>query len=46
MQLGLVNYIVDAYLPVAASALAGNTVVRSLFGAAFPVSVDILSGLL
>ncbi|KAF5313288.1 hypothetical protein D9619_002999 [Psilocybe cf. subviscida] len=35
--LGLVNYIVDAYLPVAASALAGNTVVRSLFGAAFPL---------
>jgi len=35
--LGLFNYIVDAYLPVAASALAGNTVVRSLFGASFPL---------
>jgi hypothetical protein len=35
--LGLFNYIVDAYLPVAASALAANTVVRSLFGAGFPL---------
>ncbi|TFK29161.1 MFS general substrate transporter [Coprinopsis marcescibilis] len=33
----LVNYIVDAYLSVAASALAANTVVRSLTGAAFPL---------
>jgi hypothetical protein len=28
---------IDAYLWVAASALAGNTVVRSLFGAGFPL---------
>ncbi|KAH6916843.1 polyamine transporter 1 [Coprinopsis sp. MPI-PUGE-AT-0042] len=35
--LGLFNYMVDAYLPVAASALASTTVVRSLFGAAFPL---------
>lgn len=35
--LGLFNYIVDAYLFVAASALASNTVVRSLFGAGFPM---------
>ncbi|KAF9524091.1 major facilitator superfamily domain-containing protein [Crepidotus variabilis] len=37
LYLGLFNYIVDAYLPVAASALAASTVVRSLFGAAFPL---------
>jgi hypothetical protein len=35
--LSLVNYIVDMYLFVAASALAANTVVRSVFGAAFPL---------
>ncbi|KAF7986356.1 hypothetical protein HWV62_35362 [Athelia sp. TMB] len=35
--LALTNYIVDAYLFVAASALAANTVVRSLVGAAFPL---------
>ncbi|UZJ52159.1 hypothetical protein CBS101457_001479 [Exobasidium rhododendri] len=34
---GLFNYIVDAYLPLAASALAGNTVMRSAFGAGFPL---------
>lgn len=35
--LALFNYIIDAYLAVAASALAANTVVRSLFGAGFPL---------
>ena len=35
--LSSLNYIVDMYLMVAASALAANTVVRSIFGAAFPV---------
>ncbi|KDQ63393.1 hypothetical protein JAAARDRAFT_29421 [Jaapia argillacea MUCL 33604] len=35
--LALFNYIIDAYLFVAASALAASTVVRSLFGAAFPL---------
>ena len=35
--LGLFNYIVDAYLFVAASALAANTVIRSIFGAGFPL---------
>ncbi|KII83705.1 hypothetical protein PLICRDRAFT_58175 [Plicaturopsis crispa FD-325 SS-3] len=35
--LALLNYIVDAYLFVAASALASNTVLRSLAGAAFPL---------
>lgn len=35
--LSLLNYIVDMYLMVAASALAANTVVRSIFGASFPV---------
>ncbi|KAG2120750.1 MFS general substrate transporter [Suillus discolor] len=35
--LALINYIIDAYLAVAASALAIVTVVRSLFGAGFPL---------
>lgn len=35
--LGLFNYLVDAYIAVAASALAATTIVRSLFGAAFPL---------
>ncbi|EIN14104.1 MFS general substrate transporter [Punctularia strigosozonata HHB-11173 SS5] len=35
--LPLFNYMVDAYLFVAASALSANTVVRSLFGAGFPL---------
>ncbi|KAL9088164.1 MAG: hypothetical protein Q9165_006291 [Trypethelium subeluteriae] len=35
--LQLLNYIVDAYLMFAASAIAGNTFMRSLFGAVFPL---------
>ena len=35
--LGLFNYIIDSYLFLAGSALAANTVVRSLFGASFPL---------
>ncbi|PCH34696.1 MFS general substrate transporter [Wolfiporia cocos MD-104 SS10] len=35
--LALFNYMIDAYLFVAASALAANTVVRSCFGAGFPL---------
>lgn len=35
--LGLFNYMVDAYLFIAASALAASTVVRSLVGAGFPL---------
>ncbi|KAF8973708.1 MFS general substrate transporter [Flammula alnicola] len=35
--LGLFNYIIDAYLSVAASALASSTVIRSMFGASFPL---------
>ncbi|KAI0067788.1 MFS general substrate transporter [Artomyces pyxidatus] len=35
--LSLINYTVDAYLFAAASALASSTVVRSMFGAAFPL---------
>lgn len=31
------NYIIDCYLVLAASALAANTFLRSLFGAAFPL---------
>ncbi|KAK3071471.1 hypothetical protein LTR53_008552 [Teratosphaeriaceae sp. CCFEE 6253] len=32
-----INYIIDVYLMHANSAIAGNTVIRSLFGAAFPM---------
>ncbi|KZT04040.1 MFS general substrate transporter [Laetiporus sulphureus 93-53] len=35
--LALFNYVIDAYLFVAASALAALTVVRSFFGAGFPM---------
>ncbi|TRM61103.1 major facilitator superfamily domain-containing protein [Schizophyllum amplum] len=35
--MSLFNYIIDAYLHAAASALAANTVCRSIFGAAFPL---------
>ncbi|KIH94701.1 MFS transporter, DHA1 family, multidrug resistance protein [Sporothrix brasiliensis 5110] len=31
------NYLIDAYLMFAASAIAGNTFMRSLFGAGFPL---------
>ncbi|WVW85397.1 hypothetical protein I302_107435 [Kwoniella bestiolae CBS 10118] len=37
MFVSLFNYIIDVYLWSAASALAGATIVRSLFGAAFPL---------
>lgn len=35
--LGITNYLIDAYTIFAASVLAANTVLRSLFGAAFPL---------
>ncbi|RSH91273.1 hypothetical protein EHS25_009572 [Saitozyma podzolica] len=35
--LGIMNYLVDAYLIYAASVLAGNTIVRSIFGVVFPL---------
>jgi len=35
--LQLLNYIVDSYLMFAASAIAANTFMRSLFGAVFPL---------
>jgi hypothetical protein len=35
--LGVMNYLIDAYTIFAASVLAANTVLRSLFGAAFPL---------
>lgn len=35
--LSLMNYIIDSYVIYAASSLAANAVVRSLFGAAFPL---------
>ena len=37
MFLQLLNYIVDAYLMFAASAIAGNTFMRSLFACIFPL---------
>lgn len=33
----LLNYLIDAYLIFAASAIAGNTFMRSIFGAIFPL---------
>jgi hypothetical protein len=39
LQLALLNYVIDAYLFVAASALASTTVLRSLAGAVFPVCI-------
>jgi DHA1 family multidrug resistance protein-like MFS transporter len=35
--LSLLNYIVDAYLMFAASAIAANTFMRSMFGGVFPL---------
>jgi hypothetical protein len=35
--LSIMNYLIDAYLIYAASVLAANSVLRSLFGAAFPL---------
>lgn len=35
--LALFNYLIDSYVVFAASALAANSVLRSLFGAAFPL---------
>ncbi|KAL2837461.1 MFS general substrate transporter [Aspergillus pseudodeflectus] len=35
--LGILNYLIDAYTFYAASVLAANSVLRSLFGAAFPL---------
>ncbi|KAH8817143.1 major facilitator superfamily domain-containing protein [Xylogone sp. PMI_703] len=35
--LSVTSYLIDSYLMFAASALAANTVLRSLFGAAFPL---------
>ncbi|KAG9629191.1 MFS transporter, partial [Aureobasidium melanogenum] len=35
--LSVTNYLIDAYVIYAASVLAANTVLRSLFGAAFPL---------
>lgn len=35
--LGLMNYLIDSYTIYAASVLAANSVLRSLFGAAFPL---------
>lgn len=35
--LGLLNYVIDVYLMEAASALSANTIIRSLFGASFPL---------
>ncbi|KAF3770428.1 MFS general substrate transporter [Cryphonectria parasitica EP155] len=38
--LSLMNYLIDSYVVFAASVLAANAVLRSLFGAAFPLFTD------
>ncbi|KAH8675248.1 major facilitator superfamily domain-containing protein [Xylariales sp. PMI_506] len=38
--LSLTNYLIDSYVVFAASVLAANSVIRSLFGAAFPLFTD------
>lgn len=38
--LSTVNYLVDGYTVYAASALASNTILRSLFGFAFPLFAE------
>ncbi|OAG11677.1 MFS general substrate transporter [Paraphaeosphaeria sporulosa] len=44
--LALLNYIIDAYLMFAASAVAGNTFMRSLFAGTFPLfSTYMLNGM-
>ncbi|CAK3997345.1 related to fluconazole resistance [Lecanosticta acicola] len=35
--MGCLNYIIDSYLMFSASAIAANTIMRSLFGAVFPL---------
>ncbi|KAI4603756.1 hypothetical protein KJ359_003576 [Pestalotiopsis sp. 9143b] len=35
--ISLINYVIDTYTVFAASALAGNAILRALFGAAFPL---------
>lgn len=35
--LGIMNYLIDSYTIFAASVLAGNGIIRSVFGAAFPL---------
>ncbi|THW73410.1 synaptic vesicle transporter [Aureobasidium pullulans] len=40
--LGVMNYLIDAYTIYAASALAANSVLRSLFGMAFPLFTSYL----
>jgi hypothetical protein len=35
--LGIINYLVDAYTIYTASVLAANSVLRSAFGAVFPL---------
>ncbi|KAG6354434.1 hypothetical protein INS49_004451 [Diaporthe citri] len=37
---GVCNYLIDSYVLYAASVLAANTVVRSIFGAAFPLFTE------
>lgn len=37
IYLGIMNYLIDSYTIYAASVLAANTVLRSIFGAIFPI---------
>lgn len=44
--LSVLNYLVDAYLPTAASVIAGGTVLRSLIGVILPLfTVDMYDAL-
>ncbi|KAF2651924.1 MFS general substrate transporter [Lophiostoma macrostomum CBS 122681] len=44
--LSIMNYLIDAYTIFAASVLAGNGIIRSVFGAAFPLfTVQMYNGL-
>jgi hypothetical protein len=43
-QQGSFNFIIDTYLQESATALSANTIVRSLFGAGFPVNLFLRSG--
>ncbi|KAI1145438.1 MFS general substrate transporter [Nemania diffusa] len=40
--LGLINYLVDSYVVFAASTIAANSILRSIFGAVFPVFAPVI----
>ncbi|KAI0777275.1 MFS general substrate transporter [Trametes elegans] len=46
LTLSLINYTIDVYLPVVASALASSTFIRNMFGAIFPMFANSMFGAL